>query len=70
MENSRGQIGGNHYELMAIDPLEFCHANHIEAAEGAIIKYVCRHRFKNGKEDLQKAIHTLERLMELEYGAT
>lgn len=69
-ENSRGQIGGNHYERMAIDPLEFCHANHFEAAEGAIIKYVCRHRFKGGAEDLLKAIHILERLLELEYGTS
>lgn len=61
------QEGGDHYKDMAIQPVEFCHANHIEAAEGAAIAYICRHRFKNGADDLRKAIHTLELLLELEY---
>jgi hypothetical protein len=61
------QVGGDHYKQMAIQPIEFCHANDIEAAEGAAIAYICRHRFKNGKADLEKAIHTLQMLIELEY---
>ena len=61
------QVGGGHYKDMKIQPIEFCHANNIGAAEGAAIKYICRHRFKNGRVDLEKAIHTLQVLIELEY---
>jgi len=63
----RTQIGGDHYKDMKIQPLEFIHANNIPFIEGAVIKYVCRHRDKNGVEDIQKAIHFLEMLINLEY---
>lgn len=53
---------------MAIQPIEFIQKNHIPFIEGNVIKYVCRHRSKNGKEDIEKAIHYLELLKELEYG--
>lgn len=61
------QVGGNHYKDMKIQPAEFCHANNIPAIEGAVIKYLCRHKSKNGKEDLLKAIHMIEILISLEY---
>ena len=32
-----------------------------------VIKYVTRHRMKNGKADIEKAIHYLEMLLE-DYG--
>ena len=35
--------------------------------EGSVIKYVCRHRFKNGKEDLEKAVHFIEMIIERDY---
>lgn len=62
------QIGGDHYTKLKIQPFEYCHANKIQAAEGSIIKYVTRHRDKGGSEDLRKAIHLLELLLEAEYG--
>lgn len=58
------QIGGSHYKQYEIQPVEFYIANNIPFVEGNIIKYVCRHRHKNGKEDLDKAIHYLELLRE------
>ena len=61
------QVGGNHYKEMKIQPLEFITANKIPFIEGNVIKYICRHRFKNGVEDINKAIHYLELLKELEY---
>jgi hypothetical protein len=61
------QEGGAHYQLK-IQPIEFIHANSIPFIEGNVIKYVCRHRAKNGKQDIDKAIHYLELLKELEYG--
>jgi len=62
------QVGGNHYQQFAIQPLEFLARNRIPFTEGNIIKYVCRHRFKNGAEDLKKAMHCLQVLIETEYG--
>lgn len=60
------QVGGNHYKDMPIQPVEFIHANGIPYIEGAVIKYVCRWRNKNGLDDLQKALHFIELLMQLE----
>lgn len=61
------QVGGNHYKDFTIQPIEFFIANNLPFVEASIIKYVCRHSFKNGKEDLQKAIHLLEILIEKVY---
>lgn len=60
------QTGGSHYKGMAIQPVEFIHANHIPYLEGNIIKYVCRHENKNGLEDLEKAAHYIQLLIHLE----
>lgn len=58
------QVGGSHYKDYAIQPAEFCIANNIPWAEGSVIKYVVRHKSKNGKEDLIKAKHLLDILIE------
>lgn len=61
------QTGGNHYKDLVIQPVEFIHANNIPFIEGCVIKYVVRHKSKNGAEDIKKAIHFLQMLLELEY---
>ena len=61
------QAGGSHYKNMKIQPIEYCMANNLNACESFVVKYVSRHRSKNGKEDIEKAIHCLELLLELEY---
>jgi hypothetical protein len=60
------QEGGDHYKT-AIQPVEFIHANKLGFIEGNVVKYVTRHRNKNGAEDIKKAIHYLELLLDLEY---
>lgn len=60
------QVGGDHYKDMAIQPVEYIHRNGIGFCEGAIIKYVSRWRKKNGVEDLKKARHFLDLLIEME----
>lgn len=60
------QIQGDHYKDMAIQPVEFIHANGIGYMEGNVIKYVSRWRKKNGIADLQKARHYIDLLIELE----
>lgn len=60
------QVGGDHYKDMAIQPFEYIHANRIAFAEGCIIKYVSRWRHKAGIQDLKKARHFLDLLIEAE----
>lgn len=61
------QQGGHHYKGLAIQPIEYIHANQIGYIEGNVIKYITRHRDKNGAGDIKKAIHYCELLLELEY---
>lgn len=62
------QVGGSHYEDMAIQPWEIIERNNLDYWEGNIIKYILRHRTKNGVEDLLKAQHYLNHLINLEVG--
>ena len=61
------QVGGSHYNRYAIQPTEFIHKNEIPFIEGNIIKYIIRHRHKNGLEDLKKARHYIDLLIEFDY---
>lgn len=61
------QVGGSHYQDYAIQPLEFVHKNEIPAVEAMIIKYICRHQDKGGVEDLEKAKHLIDYLIENDY---
>lgn len=61
------QVGGDHYKNMPIQPVEFITKNNIPFIEGNIIKYICRHASKNGKQDLEKAKHFIDLLIELRY---
>ena len=63
------QIGGDHYSKLAIQPVEYITRNGLGFVEGSVIKYVTRHRSKGGAEDIKKAIHFLNLLLELEYEA-
>lgn len=64
---SEVQEGGNHYRKYAIQPTEFIHKNGVGFIEGNVIKYIMRYKDKNGLEDLKKAKHYIELLMEFEY---
>jgi hypothetical protein len=54
-----------HYEG-AITPVEYIVANNLNFFEGNVVKYVTRHKRKNGAEDIRKAMHYLQ--MILKYG--
>ena len=58
------QVGGDHYKLMKIQPLEFIMANNMSYCEANVVKYVSRWRSKNGVEDLRKARHYIDLLIE------
>lgn len=62
------QHGGTHYKSMEIEPWDYVAANNLGFFEGNAIKYLTRWREKNGVEDLRKAIHYIEKLIELTNG--
>lgn len=59
-----------HYTVFVIQPMEFIGRNKLGFLEGNIIKYVCRYQFKNKLQDLRKAKHYLEKLIEREESGT
>ena len=59
------QVGGSHYQL-PIQPIEYILANGLGYCEANVVKYVSRWRNKGGIQDLKKAIHYLEMLIEQE----
>lgn len=59
------QVDGSHYKNMAIQPIEFCEINNLNACQAKIVKYVSRHKSKNGAADIRKGIHCLDLLLEL-----
>lgn len=58
------QIGGLHYKAGAIQPIEYIEANELGYHEGNVVKYVSRWKEKGGVQDLEKAIHYIELLIE------
>ena len=67
MITTNEQVGGTHYRDKGIQPIEYIQTNKLSFCEGNVIKYVTRHRDKNGLEDLKKAMQYLKFLMESEY---
>ena len=61
------QVGGSHYKKYKIQPSRFINENKILFAEGNAIKYICRHQDKGGKQDLLKAIHYIQMIIERDY---
>ena len=61
------QVGGDHYKSMVIQPSEFINKNNLPFAEGNAIKYLCRHKQKNQKEDLLKAKHYIDMAIDRDY---
>ena len=61
------QVGGAHYKKYAIQLSQFINKNKILFAEGNAIKYICRHQDKGKKEDLLKAIHYIQMIIERDY---
>lgn len=68
MRENNGQIGGDHYKKCGIEPVEYIHANNLDFNEGSIVKYITRHRRKNGAEDIRKIIDYCNIILELDYG--
>lgn len=62
------QEAGHHYAHCDIQPIDYALANDFNYWESAALKYLTRHRDKNGAEDLRKLIHCIQLGLEREYG--
>ncbi len=64
------QIGGSHYREGGIQPVQYIEANQLGFLEGCVVKRLTRHSRETGKgrQDIEKAIHELQLLLELRYG--
>ena len=74
MKANDTQVAGGHYKQKTIQPWDYIAANNLGYFEGNIVKYVSRWKEKGGVEDLRKARHYIEKLIELNtedsYGKT
>ena len=64
MKSYKKQVGGSHYKKYKIQPVEFIIKNNIGFVEGNVIKYILRFKEKGGVEDLLKAKHYIELLID------
>ena len=60
------QVGGDHYKGMSIQPMQYSMANGLDACQHTAIKYITRFRQKGGIQDLEKAKHCIDMLIEFE----
>ncbi len=65
MSANNKQIAGSHYKSN-MECWDYILANDLGYLEGTAIKYITRWKKKNGVEDILKAIHFLEKLVEVE----
>ena len=63
------QVGGDHYKNYPIQPIVYAHRNQLGPCEFSVVKYITRWKNKNGLQDLEKARHFIEVLIELEKNA-
>ncbi len=61
------EVGGTHYSKFRIQPIQFSIENGLNFCQANVVKYICRYKDKGGKEDLEKAKHYIDLLMEIEY---
>jgi len=62
--NQAKQVGGDHYKQTTLQPWDVVSAWSLDPWLANVIKYVQRHQRKNGREDLLKAVHYLEYVIE------
>lgn len=60
MKKRNKQVGGSHYESLAIEPIELFVKYNVNWFQGEAIKYCSRFLNKNGKQDLLKAIQVCD----------
>lgn len=66
MKTTEYQVDGDHYQKMAIQPIDYILANKLDFCEGCIVKYISRWRSRGGVNDLRKIKQFCEFLIESE----
>ena len=66
---SRNQTGGDHYSKLEIEPIDYIEGNKLGYSEGNVVKYISRHKDKNGLEDIQKCVDYCCMIAEKQYGS-
>lgn len=64
MDSLNKQVGGSHYKNKGIQPIEYILSNDLGFCEGNVVKYITRYKEKNGIDDLEKAKHYIEFLID------
>ena len=64
MSAYKKQVGGKHYLKYKIQPSKFVVENRLLYPEGCVIKYILRHQDKGGKQDLEKAKHFIDMIIQ------
>ena len=67
MSAYKKQVGGKHYLKYKVQPSKFVVENKLLYPEGCVIKYILRHQDKGGKQDLEKAKHFIDMIIERDY---
>ena len=62
------QVGGSHYKDCVIQPIDYIVKNKLDFLEGNVVKYITRHKEKDGPEDIKKVIPYAQLILELTYG--
>ena len=62
------QVGGDHYSKLAIQPFEFAMRNGFDPGQTLVLRYITRYKDKNGIEDLRKARHVIDLMIEMGAG--
>lgn len=65
---SANNTGPGHYKDKPLQVWDYVIANNLGYLEGNVIKYISRWRQKGGVDDLRKAKHYIEKLIEVELG--
>ena len=60
------QVGGDHY-VVEPDVFTFSLENKHDCLQHSAVKYISRHKQKNGKEDILKAISVCQRILKEQY---
>ena len=64
MKSNERQVGGDHYSADGVQHWDVVIRTKSGYAEGNVTKYIGRWRKKHGIQDLQKALHYAEKLLE------
>lgn len=65
MKANERQVGGDHYKNGKLEHWDLIERYGVGYLEGCATKYISRHHSKAGRQDVQKADHYVQKLLEL-----